>query len=145
MATIDRILEKKGSQVFSISPSANALDAALLMNEHRIGALIVIHEGHAAGIFTERDMLRRVVARQLDPAATAVGDVMTGNMICVQPDTSVDEARKICQSQRIRHLPVIDEKGNVKGLISLGDLNAWRLSGQEATIHYLQEYLYGNA
>jgi len=143
MATIRDILNHKGNQIHTISPRATALDAAMLMNEHKIGALLVLDNDQLVGIITERDVLRKVVAQRQDPAHTGVKDIMTSKVICCHDKTPIEEVRGIFMSQRIRHLPVVDEQGQVAGMVSIGDLNAWQLDGQEQTIHYLQEYLYG--
>lgn len=94
--------------------------------------------------FTERDILRRVVGKKLDPEATAVGQVMTTEVACCQPDITVEAARLIFRDKRVRHLPVVDEHGKPLGVVSIGDANAWAMDNQRAEIHYLQEYLYGN-
>lgn len=143
MATVNEVLKQKGSQVFSIGPKASVLDAALLMNEHRIGGLVVLHNNEVAGIITERDVLRRVVAQRADPAEVAVRDVMTKDVYVCKKHVSIDDARGIFKNQHIRHLPVVDDHGQLEGMISIGDINGWKLNGQEATIHYLHEYLYG--
>ena len=143
MTTVNDVLKHKGSQVLSIGPKASVLDAALLMNEHRIGGLVVLHSAKVEGIITERDVLRRVVARRVDPAEIAVKDVMTKDVYCCKRGVSIDEARGIFKNRRIRHLPVVDDKGRLVGMVSIGDINGWRLEGQEKTIHYLHEYLYG--
>jgi CBS domain-containing protein len=128
----------------SIGPTADVLRAAVLMNEKKIGALVVIDDaGAVVGMFTERDVLHRVVAQRRDPATTLVSDVMTGAVLCCQPDTHLDEARAVMKTKRIRHLPVVDAKGALAGMISIGDLNAYLSAGQEQTIHLLQEYMYG--
>lgn len=145
MATIRDILHHKGTQIHTISPRATALDAAMLMNEHKIGALLVLDNDRLVGIITERDVLRKVVAQRQDPAHTHVQDIMTSKVICCHDKTTIEEVRSIFMSQRIRHLPVVAEQGQVAGMVSIGDLNAWQLDGQEQTIHYLQEYLYGYA
>ena len=143
MATVNDVLKKKGSEVLSIGPKASVLDAALLMNEHRIGALVVLVGGTVNGIITERDVLRRVVAKRLDPAKVQVQDVMTSDVYFCQCQTSFEDARSIFKNQRIRHLPVVDQQGKLHGVISIGDINGWQLNGQKQTIHYLHEYLYG--
>src|SRR5437870_794697 len=74
MVTVKELLVKKGPQVFSISKNATVLNAAILMNDHRVGALVVIDEGHIQGMFSERDVLRRIVAERRDPATTLVQD-----------------------------------------------------------------------
>lgn len=143
MGTVREILARKGTQVWSIGKEAMVLDAALLMNEHRIGALVVLEEGRVAGMFTERDVLHRVVAEQRDPAQTRVGEIMTEEVICGTLETSIEEARGAMKNRRIRHLPLVDGDRRLLGLISIGDLNAHEATSQEQTIHLLQEYLYG--
>jgi CBS domain-containing protein len=143
MAKVSEILAEKGSHILSIGIDATVLDAALLMNEHQVGALVVIDAGQVVGIFSERDVLRRIVAERRDPATTTIQSVMTADVVCGTPETPIEEARSVMKRRRIRHLPVVDETHGVLGMISIGDLNAWHLDGQEKTIHYLQEYLYG--
>lgn len=143
MATARELLTKKGTQVWSVGPSATVLDAALLMNEHKIGAVVVLDEGRVVGMFTERDVLRRIVAERRDPAATRVAEVMTSEVVCCRPETTLDEARIAMKERRIRHLPVVNAEGRLEGLISIGDLNAHQASSQEHTIYLLHEYLHG--
>ncbi len=143
MPTVADILARKGSQVFTIGKEATVLQAAFLMNEHKIGALIVVDEGQVVGMFTERDVLRRVVGEQRDPTKTLVADVMTAEVICCTLQTSLDEARGAMKNRRIRHLPLVDSDHRLLGLVSIGDLNAYDSSSQEQTIYLLQEYLYG--
>ena len=143
MATVRDILAVKGAHVLSIGPEASVLDAALLMNEHKIGSLLVMSAGRLIGIITERDILTRVVVSRLDPGHTPVMDVMTMEVVCCQPHTTLDEARGVMKNRRVRHLPVVDEEGRLHGLISIGDLNAHDAHDHEMTIHVLQEYIYG--
>jgi CBS domain-containing protein len=96
-----------------------------------------------SGIFSERDVLRRVVAERRDPAAVRVREVMTQEVICCRPDTDVNEARSVFRNRRIRHLPVVDREEKLLGLVSIGDLNAFDAVVQESTIHLLHEYIYG--
>jgi CBS domain-containing protein len=143
MATIREILVKKGTQVWSIGKEATVLQAALIMNEHKIGALVVMDQSRIAGMFSERDVLQRVVAEQRDPVRTMVDDVMTVEVVCCSAQTSVEEARGAMKNRRIRHLPVVDDQGALLGLISIGDLNAFQEASQEQTIFLMSEYLYG--
>ncbi len=145
MATVREILSKKGTQVWSVGRDATVLDAALLMNEHRVGALVILEDGRVTGMFTERDVLRRVVAEQRDPSRTRVEEVMTPEVVCGTLETSIDEARGAMKNRRIRHLPLVDDDRRLLGLISIGDLNAHEIDGHEQTIHLLQEYIYGRA
>ncbi|HEY2249690.1 MAG TPA: CBS domain-containing protein [Planctomycetaceae bacterium] len=144
MSTLSEILrEKAGFPLFSIDQGASVLDAVQMMNDCSVGALIVNHSGRMSGIFTERDVLRRVLGKRLDPAATPISQVLTEKVICCTPGTSIEEARELMRSRRIRHLPVLDAEGEVVGVISIGDLNAHLATHQEVEIHYLQEYLHG--
>jgi CBS domain-containing protein len=143
MPTVSQILRAKGEQLHCIWPTATVLEATRKMNEHQIGALVVMHEGQVVGMFTERDVLRRVVAEQKPPSQITVGEVMTTEVICIRPDTDLEDASQIMKDKRVRHLPVCDDNGQLHGLISIGDLNAFYASNQEQTIHYLQEYIYG--
>ena len=143
MATVRDILAVKGTHVLSIGPEATVLDAAVLMNEHKIGSLLVTDGGRLAGIITERDILQRVVARRRDPAATPVREVMTAEVVCGGPDTTLDEVRGSMKNRRIRHLPILDGDEQLLGMVSIGDLNAHQARDQEVTIHVLHEYIQG--
>ena len=143
MATVKDILAVKGSHVLSISPEATAHDAAVLMNDHKVGSLVVMRTGQLIGIVSERDILTRVVVRRIDPGQALVQDVMTTELVCCQLHTSLDEARGVMKNRRIRHLPVVDDARQLLGLISIGDLNAHEAHDHEFTIHILQEYIQG--
>jgi CBS domain-containing protein len=143
MAVVRDLLAVKGSHVMSIGRQATALDAAVMMNDYKIGALVVIDQGKVIGIFTERDVLRRIVAERRDPAQATVGEVMTRDIVVCGPETEVDEAGLLMKERRVRHLPVIDADGGMIGLISIGDVNAYYSDSQEKTIYHLHEYIYG--
>jgi CBS domain-containing protein len=143
MTMVKDILANKGAHVLTIGKDATVLDAALLMNEHRVGSVVVMEAGRIAGMFTERDVLRRVVGERRDPVTTLVAEVMTTEVACCGPDTPIDEAGAAMKNRRIRHLPVVDGDGRALGLISIGDLNAHHNHTQEQTIHLLHEYLHG--
>ena len=138
------ILERKGSDVATVGRDATVLDAAKLMNARRIGALVVTDGQHAVGIFTERDILNRIVAAGKDSATVRVGDVMTSPMACCRRNTQLTECKAVMTAKRIRHLPVVEE-GKLYGLISIGDLMATETADQQQTIEYLHQYLYGRA
>lgn len=142
MPTAQTILERKGSEVATVDHGATVLDAAKLMNERRIGALVVTTGDRVIGIFTERDMLIRIVAVGKSPETTVVGDVMTAPMACARRDTKLSECRSVMTAKRIRHLPVVEE-GKLYGMISSGDILASEVQEQQATIEYLHEYLHG--
>ncbi|HYT89931.1 MAG TPA: CBS domain-containing protein [Gemmataceae bacterium] len=144
MPTVRDILAHKGSEVAAISPEATIYEAAVRMNERKIGSLAVLHDGRLYGIITERDILQRVVAARRDPSQTPVSEVMTTEVVCCQLHTSLDEARGVMKNRRIRHLPVLNEEGLLLGMVSIGDLNAHEANTQEQTIHLLHEYIYGH-
>jgi CBS domain-containing protein len=144
MPTVRDVLAAKGeSRIESISPDATVLDAVHLMNDHKIGAVLVMSGKQVVGIFTERDVLRRVMAQGRAPAEITVGAVMTEDVICVEPDTDLDEVSNIMKQRKVRHVPVCDNEGKVHGMISIGDVNAVHATNQESHIHFLSEYIYG--
>jgi CBS domain-containing protein len=143
MSTVGEILARKGTHVQTIGPSATVLQGAMIMAEHKIGALLVLDQDRIAGMFSERDILLRVVSAQRDPATTLVVDVMTTEVAVCHPETPLEDARSAMKNRRIRHLPVVNEEGRLLGLVSIGDLNAYQVAHQEQTIFLLHEYLYG--
>ncbi len=142
MAVVREILQKKGSHVWSVGRNASALEAALLMTEHKIGGLVVLDQGRVAGMFTERDILR-LVAERRDPAQTPVGEVMTAEVVCCTPATPLVEVKSAMKNRRIRHLPVLGDDGSLQGVVSIGDVNAYETADHEQTIFLMREYLYG--
>jgi CBS domain-containing protein len=113
------------------------------MHERHIGSVLVMRDGRIAGIFSERDLMNRIVAEQLDAASTLVSAVMTERITCCTPDTTLDTCRNAMTKNRIRHLPVLDEAGNLVGIISSGDILARELKDTEETLRYLHEYMTG--
>jgi CBS domain-containing protein len=143
MATVQDILERKGNKIVTISPQDSVLQAAQKMQAERIGALLVLGDNREMlGIFTERDILQRVVARQRDPAGTRVEEVMSAPVACCKPTTTLAECREAMTIHRLRHLPVIQGEDLV-GMVSSGDLMAQEVRAQQSTIEYLHGYLQG--
>ena len=143
MHKVKHILDQKSGAVITIDAEATVLDAARVMNQRHIGALVVAQGEKITGIFTERDILNRVVAAQRSPAETVVKDVMTAPVACCRRETTEAECRAVMRRKRIRHLPVVEDERLV-GLISIGDIIEDENVEKEETIHYLHEYLYGN-
>jgi CBS domain-containing protein len=139
MATVQRILNHKGTAVVTCTPTDTVLDSARVMNEHGIGGVVVVEGARVVGVFTERDVLRRVVAAQRDPATTRLGDVMSTPVISCAPDTDVDECRAIITARRVRHLPVIRD-GRLLGVITSGDILAHQLREQQDALDYLNSW-----
>jgi len=142
LRTVRDILARKGPDVAAVSKDASVLDAARIMNERRIGALVVTTGDQVIGIFTERDVLNRVVAAQRSANTTRVGEVMTSPCACCKPETALEECRDVMTEKKIRHLPVVDA-GRLCGMISIGDLMAAEAHNRQTTIEYMHEYLYG--
>lgn len=141
MSTVSDILSRKGRSVVSVETNHTVMDAVRLMNTHRIGAVVVIDKETVVGIFTERDLLTRIVGKGLSPDQTRIGEVMSTPIAYCSPETEIAECGRAMTQKRIRHLPVIDN-GRLSGLVSVGDVMAWELSDQQSTIKYLKEYIY---
>jgi len=142
MPVVRDLLARKGTDVVSIQPTASVLEAARLMNDRGVGGVVVVDEANALlGIFTERDILRRVVAAGLPPETTKVADVFTRDIITCTPEMNVEEVGSLMTTRRVRHLPVIDA-GGLHGVVTIGDLLAHRLSDQETTIQHLNSYVF---
>ena len=142
MATVQAVLARKGGRVVSAGVADSVLTAATLMNERGIGGLVVLDGDRVAGMFTERDILRRVVAMRRDPATTLLRDVMTTPVAYCRRETTLEECRAVMTEKRIRHLPVMDDQG-VCGIVTIGDLMAQEVTDHAATIQYLNEYFFG--
>jgi CBS domain-containing protein len=134
---ISALLERKGTAVHAVNANVTISEAVAEMNRHRIGSVVVLDGDRLAGIFTERDVLLRVVGQSIEPNQKRVADVMTRNLITVRPETTVEETMVIFAEKRCRHLPVM-EHGRLVGLISIGDISRWiadshRAGGRRAT------------
>lgn len=138
--TLDSLLASKGRQVHHIGPEATVLEAVRAMNSEKIGALLVCEQGNVLGIFTERDVLTRVLDSERNPAATMVSEVMSTEVVTVGPSTNVEEAMAVITERRCRHLPVLDD-GELVGLVSIGDLTRWVSRHQQGHIQDLVNYI----
>ena len=141
-STLGMLLQDKGGEVHSVGPDITVLEAVQRMNELHIGALLVMDSEKLVGIFTERDILGRVVAVGLDPGGIPVSKVMTSKLAVVRPETTVEDAMRICSKKRCRHLPVM-EGDKLLGVISSGDLSNWITRSQESEIQNLIHYIAG--
>jgi CBS domain-containing protein len=141
MATLHDLLALKGHEVIAVQPADTVLQAANLMNQRNIGGVVVLESDRLVGIFTERDVLRRVVAPGLDPATTPVAAVMTAPVITCPPELSVDDCATLMTTRAVRHLPVHDGTG-LTGLVTIRDLLAHKVSEQQATLEQMTNYLY---
>lgn len=142
MSLVRHVLAQKKCEVATIDRDATVQEAADLMHARRIGALVVLHQGSIAGMFTERDLLNRVVAEKKAPSQVKVSDVMTKKVAVCSSDTTIESCRAAMTNNKMRHLPVVDD-GKLVGIISSGDILARELKEQEETIRWLHEYMHG--
>ena len=142
MDTVANILKEKGSGVHKATPGDTVLEAVQRMCAQRVGALLVCDAGYPVGMFTERDLMTSVILGRKDPAVTTVGEVMSRDVVYVEPGTSASEAMAVMTERRCRHLPVASG-GQVLGLVSIGDLVRWASRNQEFEIRMLTEYICG--
>ena len=135
------ILDQKSKGVIQVDSDCIVAVAARKMRDDKVGGLMVVENNTLVGIFTERDLMSRVVAEGLDPEKVQVSEVMTSSIATVPPETSVSVAANLMSQNRIRHLPVLQD-GKLYGVISAGDILAWKLREQEFTLHQLEDYLF---
>jgi CBS domain-containing protein len=136
------LIERKGSAVHSVASTFTIADAVAEMNKRRIGCILVIDEGKIAGIFTERDVLRRVVGAGIDPKTTLLRDVMTRDVHTIPSETSVEQTMILFAERRCRHIPVVDHD-DVRGLISIGDISRWMADMSRTEAEHLKNYIAG--
>ncbi|KRP37673.1 MAG: hypothetical protein ABS34_01755 [Opitutaceae bacterium BACL24 MAG-120322-bin51] len=134
------LLKEKSTSVYCIAINSTVEAAVSEMNRQRVGSIIVKDAGRVAGIFTERDVLTRVVAAGRDPKTTAVSEVMTTDYLSITKDTSVEDAMQMMTDKRVRHLPVFDD-AQLLGLISIGDVTRWLLKVNEMEAENLRRYV----
>lgn len=125
----------------TVPPTATALEAVQAMAEDGVGAVAVVEDGVLCGIFTERDVMLRVVLRGRDTSKTQVGEVMTTPVETTAEDASADEVLKFMVERHIRHLPIVDATGNVKGMLSIRNLLENMVEQLRNELHSLDQYL----
>jgi CBS domain-containing protein len=144
MKTVAEILKEKGDQaVYSIGPDASVFEAIALMAQKNIGALLVMDDGRIVGMLSERDYARKVVLMSRSSKETPLREIMTSSVIYVHPSQSSEECMAVMTENRVRHLPVLDDKDRLVGLISIGDLVKGIISEQKFIIEQLQHYITG--
>ena len=142
VGTIREILSHKGGAIWIIGPESTVFEAIQMMAEKNIGALLVVKDHKLAGIISERDYTRKVALKGRSSKETRVQEILSGQVIHVSPDHSVDQCLRLMTEHRVRHLPVL-EGDKILGVISIGDLVNWVISAQSSTIHQLETYITG--
>jgi CBS domain-containing protein len=142
MQAIESILKGKDGAVRTVAPEATVLKAVETMSAARVGALLVMEGDRLAGVFSERDLMTRVVLELREPSRTRVGDVMTREIVCIGVGDTPYEAMALMTDRRVRHLPVVDRR-RVVGVVSIGDLIRWTVRDREHEIADLGGYVEG--
>lgn len=137
------LLSEKSASIFCVSEETTIEQAVSEMNRQRIGSVVVKKANSVCGIFTERDVLTRVLSAGRDPKATKVGEVMTESFHFISSDTSVEDAMQTMTNKRVRHLPVLDD-GQLRGMISIGDVTRWLLKVNEMEAENLRRYIFAD-
>ena len=138
--TVNQLLNSKNDEIFSVTPGALVIDAIKMMDEKKVGALLVIKNDKLAGIISERDYTRKVILKNRSSAKTKVSEIMTSSLKTVGPSQSLDECMVIMSHSHIRHLPIVQD-GQVIGILSIMDVVKNIISEQEFTIEQLQHYI----
>lgn len=141
--TIAMVLKRKGAvKLLSIGPERTVYEALEIMADHDIGALLVIADGRLLGVLSERDYARKGILTGHHSRETKVREMMSSPVHAVGPESTVDECMGLMTQHRIRHLPVVQDD-MVVGMISIGDLVKWVISGQAHAIEALEGYITG--
>ena len=140
--TINAILKNKGGRAWSVTPDQSVYEAIENMAEKGVGALLVISEGKLVGIISERDYARKVILQGRSSRTTGVQEIMTTRVAYAEPEQNIEECMALMTEIRIRHLPVI-EAGEVRGVISIGDLVKSIIAEQQFIIEQLEHYITG--
>jgi CBS domain-containing protein len=136
------VIKRKGEAVYSVGPLATVIDAVNVMNDHHVGSVLVIEGGYPVGIFSERDVLVRVVAAHRDPRQTLVRDVMTPRLHTATPDDTLLDVMRLMTERRCRHVPVIDGQ-SLLGLVSIGDITKAMQHNLRQEVRELSSYIGG--
>jgi CBS domain-containing protein len=143
MATVRDMIRKKGSEVFTIAPEANVLDALEMMAKHNIGALLVMSGEDQVGILSERDCSRKVELMGRNTRDTKVSEIMTSDVVTVDCSQPLEECMSLMIDRNIRHLPVYDGK-ELMGLLSVRDVLKEVIEVQQMMLSELERYITGS-
>lgn len=138
MTTVEQLLKKKGSQVWSVSPTTSVIAALRLLAEKDIGALLVMDGERMVGILSERDFARLIARTGVCNLDLPVDQMMTREVITITPDQQINACMQLMTEKKIRHLPVM-ENGVLVGIISIGDVVKEIITSQESSIEFLRQ------
>ncbi|MBV8876280.1 MAG: CBS domain-containing protein [Gammaproteobacteria bacterium] len=141
MMNVRQLLDRKGREVFSVSPAAAVLEAIRMMAERHVGALLVMQGDELTGIVSERDYARKVILKGRSSADTPVRDIMSTPVLTVQPEATVEKCMQLMTDHRVRHLPVVEGR-RVVGMVSIGDLVKAVIADQQQQIQQLESYIH---
>jgi CBS domain-containing protein len=140
MDTVEDLLHAKGAEVFSVEPDQSVFEALEVMAAREIGAVVVSSAGRIEGILSERDYARQVILKGKASRDTRISEIMSTDLVTVEPGRSIEECMALMTDRRIRHLPVVSGEEMI-GLISIGDVVKALLSEREHRIEQLETYI----
>ena len=142
MSTVSKVIEKKGSDILSVSPDSIVFDAIEKMAERSAGTALVMEGDQLVGLISERDFIRKIYLQNKCGQGVKVSEIMSTELTTVSPDELLENCMAIMTEKRIRHLPVVEE-GKVVGVISIGDIVKFMAEQKESEIKNLQSYISG--
>ncbi len=134
------LLEKKGTEIYSVGPDESVLEAISKMAELNIGALVVMDNETLVGIISERDYRNKIILKGRTSKDTPVSQIMVDKVICVEPNDNINLCMQLMTNKKIRHLPVLDNDSLV-GVISIGDVVKAVIESQKNEIDSLRNYI----
>ena len=143
MKTLKQLLADRSRPLAVVTPNDTVYHALSAMAQHDVGALLVLNGEQLVGIFSERDYARKIILHGKSSKETLVSEVMSDRVAYVTPAATLDECMALMTEKRFRHLPVLEEDGNVAGMISIGDLVKETISDQKFLIEQLERYISG--
>ncbi|MEB2334808.1 MAG: CBS domain-containing protein [Anaerolineaceae bacterium] len=144
MPTVRDMIRKKGSQIYSISPTSSALEAMKLMAQHNLGAVLVVEEGVVKGILSERDCVRKLDLEGKTAKNALVKEIMTARVVSIEADEELEACMMLMIERNIRHLPVYAD-GNLMGILSVRDVLREVVEAQRSMIAQLEHYITGGS
>lgn len=138
---LGNILREKGGEVISVAETATLREAAVKLDENRVGAMVILGEaGSVIGVFSERDLVRALARKGADALSMPVGDCMTRAVVTALPSDTIEHAMNAMTDRRIRHLPVVED-GKLLGVVSIGDLVKMRIAEADAEVDAIRSYI----